>query len=325
MHPDTTRTLNRVNGIIAGSFGFVANIILIAFILRSNTKAFRKVFLQVAIIDLIFLLVTAAAEPIIMFVEGSELVVQNGYFRHIAQPYSNYMISAWIFGMYFSISSISVQFLYRYLILCRKMQPSALTFMGLLTGPFLVSLGISLIFVFGYAVTPDDEKYATELLKDILVETGETHVFAASVSRKGSTVIIVICGYVMCVITSTYVIIIFCVIKIRATLKISQTTMSKETRQLQNQLSWTFGMQALSPLVISFGPLGYLAYTIMIQGTAFWSMMWFTTGFAWVPFTNAMLTLCFVGEFRQKLMFFRKHRSYVSSSNNNATLATVIP
>uniref|UniRef100_A0A914P0C2 Uncharacterized protein n=1 Tax=Panagrolaimus davidi TaxID=227884 RepID=A0A914P0C2_9BILA len=64
------------------------------------------------------------------------------------------------------------------------MKPSALTFMGLLIGPFLVSLGTALIFVFGFNVTPDDEKFATALVREMLVESGENTIYAASLGRK---------------------------------------------------------------------------------------------------------------------------------------------
>ena len=64
---DTTRLLNRVNGIIAGTFGLVANIVLIVLILYSKIKSFRKVFLQIAVIDIILLLITAAVEPVRLY------------------------------------------------------------------------------------------------------------------------------------------------------------------------------------------------------------------------------------------------------------------
>ena len=123
-------------------------------------------------------------------------------------------------------------------------------------------------------------------------------------------------AYVMAVINVNYIIIIFCIIKIRATLKQTQSTMSREPRQLQNQLTWAFGMQAVTPLFVSFGPLAYLGYTIIIQGTAFWSMIWFTTGFSWVPFANATMTLFIVSEFRQKLLGYKRLNSVHNTSTN---------
>uniref|UniRef100_A0A914P7K6 G protein-coupled receptor n=1 Tax=Panagrolaimus davidi TaxID=227884 RepID=A0A914P7K6_9BILA len=303
MHPDTTSLLNRINGIIAGSFGFVANIILIVFIFRSKRKEFRKVFLQIAIIDLILLFVTAAVEPLPVFVDGNDVIVLNGFFRHMPQPYGNYMTSAWMFGF---------------------MEPSALTFMGLLIGPFFVSLGIALIIFFGFTVTPDEEIFATSLVRDILLESGENTVHAASFGRKGSTELLLAGGSILCVVAATYIIIIFCITKIRVSLKNSQTTMSKETRKLQNQLSWIFGMQALCPLVVSTGPLTYLVYIIVTEGTAFWSMIWLITGFSWIPFINATLTLCFVGEFRQKIMFFKKLNSSIAPSNKAPKLVDIV-
>uniref|UniRef100_A0A914NYS3 Uncharacterized protein n=1 Tax=Panagrolaimus davidi TaxID=227884 RepID=A0A914NYS3_9BILA len=100
--------------------------------------------------------------------------------------------------------------------------------------------------------------------------------------------------------------------------------MSKETQKLQNQLSWIFGMQALCPLVVSTGPLAYLIYIIVIEGTAFWSMIFMITGFSWIPFVNATVTLCFVGEFRQRIMFFKNLNSSVAPLNKAAKPVAIV-
>ena len=134
---------------------------------------------------------------------------------------------------------------------------------------------------------------------------------------------IAVAVFVMSIINVNYIIIIFCIIKIRANFKQNEATMSKETLRLQHQLNWTFGMQAILPLFVSFGPLAYLGYTVVVEGTAFWSMIWFTTGFSWVPFANAGMTLCIVSEFRHKLI--RRHNAVTSHTapSNQESLAAL--
>lgn len=51
--------------------------------------------------------------------EGSAVMLQNGPFRAVKQPWNFILAEMWVFGYYFSIVSIVVQFIYRYLILCR--------------------------------------------------------------------------------------------------------------------------------------------------------------------------------------------------------------
>lgn len=56
--------------------------------------------------------------------------------------------------------------------------------MILLAFPLCISLGISLLLQFAYEVGPEEEKYATVVLKDLLLETGATNVYASSVGKK---------------------------------------------------------------------------------------------------------------------------------------------
>lgn len=51
--------------------------------------------------------------------EGSNVMLMNGPFRGVPQPWSFFLVEMWIFGYYFSVVSIVVQFVYRYLILCK--------------------------------------------------------------------------------------------------------------------------------------------------------------------------------------------------------------
>lgn len=95
-----------------------------------------------------------------------------------------------------------------------------------------------------------------------------------------------------------YVIIAFCVIKIQARLRHMYPHLSNVNRRIQTQVSHILFVQATSPLIVSIVPLGYLCYVIISGGTAFWSMIVLTMGFSWVPFTNAILTMAIVKEFR---------------------------
>ena len=114
-------------------------------------------------------------------------------------------------------------------------------------------------------------------------------------------------------IFACYTIIAVCLFKIQKRLKILYTLLTHSQRRIQKQISQTLVAQAVTPLCVSVIPLSYLLYTILAGGTAFWSMIVLTMGFSWVPFTNAVLTMFIVREFRPSPANIRR----VGTSNSH--------
>ena len=114
-----------------------------------------------------------------------------------------------------------------------------------------------------------------------------------------------------------YSIIGFCLYKIQKRLKVLYLLLTVSQRRIQKQISYTLFVQAVTPLCVSIIPLGYLAFVILFGGTAFWSMIVLTMGFSWVPFTNALLTMIIVGEFRPSLGNLRRVGTSSLHSNTN--------
>ena len=106
-----------------------------------------------------------------------------------------------------------------------------------------------------------------------------------------------------------YIIIGFCIYKIQHRLQILYHLLTPSQRRIQKQISCTLLVQATTPLCVSIIPLGYVAFTILTGGTAFWSMIILTMGFSWVPFTNAILTMAIVREFRPCFQILSKINS----------------
>ncbi|KAI1701220.1 serpentine type 7TM GPCR chemoreceptor str domain-containing protein [Ditylenchus destructor] len=87
--------------------------------------------------------------------EGSNLMLQNGIFRSARQPVNFIMAELWVFGYYYSIVSIVIQFIYRYLTLCRNVTVTSIIHMTMLfAGAVIVSGYNGLLY---FAMYPKNE------------------------------------------------------------------------------------------------------------------------------------------------------------------------
>uniref|UniRef100_A0A914PRA1 G protein-coupled receptor n=1 Tax=Panagrolaimus davidi TaxID=227884 RepID=A0A914PRA1_9BILA len=184
---------------------------------------------------------------------------------------------------------------------------------------------MALIYHAGFTIKEGDEEFATQVLKDLLLETGEISVHISGVSRNGNQLLLLFASCAIGLMTLNYIIIGFCVFKIQARLRILHPILSSLNRRMQSQISQILFIQATSPLVVSIIPLGYLCYIIISGGTAFWSTTILTMGFNWVPFTNAIITMTIIREFRPKISNFYKiltEKLPTQMTNFNATNTT---
>uniref|UniRef100_A0A914P5R8 G protein-coupled receptor n=1 Tax=Panagrolaimus davidi TaxID=227884 RepID=A0A914P5R8_9BILA len=164
---------------------------------------------------------------------------------------------------------------------------------------------VGYLYHIGFSYDETDVKFATDILKDILLETNETTVYLSGLSRRGNPLLLALASAGFSCITINYVIIAFCIIKIQKRLRTLLPLLPHDHRQMQKQISLTLLVLSASPLFISIIPLAYLCYCAMTGGTAFWSMIVLTMGFSWVPFTNAILTMSIVKDFRPSKTFLK--------------------
>lgn len=91
----------------------------------------------------------------------------SSHFKNFGRPYSAILTFFWFFGFYLSVSGVSVQFLFRYNMLCRT-EPLTKKFFIVLFGCFLSFYAFnSYLFVITYTASEDDiSGYGKEILKN---------------------------------------------------------------------------------------------------------------------------------------------------------------
>jgi hypothetical protein len=116
------RRLHRLNSLSCTILGTVLNLLLIWLIQKRTVKEMRvysRILLQTCIADLVFLAVNELTQPIFI-IDGAEAIgLLNGPLGRASTPWNFAGFTLWLFNFYFSIFGICVQFIYRYLTLCR--------------------------------------------------------------------------------------------------------------------------------------------------------------------------------------------------------------
>uniref|UniRef100_A0A915CWM1 G-protein coupled receptors family 1 profile domain-containing protein n=1 Tax=Ditylenchus dipsaci TaxID=166011 RepID=A0A915CWM1_9BILA len=112
----------KVNAGVSFILGVLLNLIFIWLILKKSAKemkTYKKVLLQTAVFDMILVSVNSAVIPVIYVESGVTIILQYGFFSYPDNSgnMNIYLMSNAIST--FSQWALPVQFIHRYLIVCR--------------------------------------------------------------------------------------------------------------------------------------------------------------------------------------------------------------
>ncbi|KAH7717377.1 7TM GPCR protein [Aphelenchoides avenae] len=105
--------------LVTGTFLNVLVIWLVCTQSRSLLASFKTVMVQHCVFELVSLFAAVLVQPLFNFVRGRFAMMHNGPLRNVAQPVSFVLTEVWFATLYFCIASNVLQFVYRYLLLCR--------------------------------------------------------------------------------------------------------------------------------------------------------------------------------------------------------------
>ncbi|KAI1703676.1 hypothetical protein DdX_14726 [Ditylenchus destructor] len=89
---------------------------------RMSDRGYKPILLQVCITDLFNLAITFVYMPVYVVVGDYSLCYSTGFFNHVfrdAPVFTMLTFRTWFFFHFLTVCSPTVQFLYRYLIICR--------------------------------------------------------------------------------------------------------------------------------------------------------------------------------------------------------------
>ncbi|KAI1715038.1 serpentine type 7TM GPCR chemoreceptor srd domain-containing protein [Ditylenchus destructor] len=319
---------------ICFAFGVALNSLLIWLVLFKTVgemKSYSKILLQSCILDLYTLCMAVLVQPVYIMLDGYMIMLQNGQFRPTGQPWNFIMAELWVFGYYFSIISIVIQFLYRYLVLVKASNVTAgKLFLMLLIGASLIWGYMGMLFYAQYPRKTINDDLGSALHRYFDYDPGMKPIQISMIGRPDSYRCLMHCAYIFSIEVICYVTIIWCCIKIRdfvrqATLLKSQ---NKRILEINKQLTYTLIIQACLPLVaVLIGVFCILVCSSAILAGRFMSfyfISFMTFPVPSIPVMNPLITLIVIKPYRNIIL---GRKQIWSSTGNSATVqpSTAVP
>lgn len=236
---------------MVGSLSFIINFLLIYLALYKSTiymKIYKKMLILNCCVDLIYNSIFMVTQVSVDMKNGG-MFFMNGYFlEQVPQPYAIQLQMFWLWGLFLSVanipgqlclqfvlSTVLVQFLFRYCILCRNRV--------LTTKELLIIMGILSIIIgvhcwygtIAWYVTDERRKELLPILTKDPLWNKDPPVFSQGYVTNIPSVFHFFCSQVLVILA--YICIMVTRMKIQQKLKATRAIMSTKTLQAQAQLN----------------------------------------------------------------------------------------
>ncbi|KAH7715495.1 7TM GPCR protein [Aphelenchoides avenae] len=308
-HPTFGLTYS-VTSWICFTVGIVLNFALIVVVTKCSLKqlkSFGKLLIQSCVVDIYTLAISAVVQPVYIVIDGKTILLQTGPFRAVDQPWHTILILMWDFGYYFSVISIVIQFIYRYLAICRGIVLTAFQYAATLAaGALLVDVYIGLQFI---AMSPHKNEESIELA---IATYFDHRTEVGMVGIPGSWFCVTMCLYTIVVEALCYVTIIMCSVMItRSVHKIAEGSDLERTAEINRQLSLTLTIQAVLPLAALLVGIFCVIICSIIkisqQELSIYFVAYFMLVVPVIPVLNPLVTLLVIKPYRN--FIFRRTRT----------------
>ena len=168
----------------------------------------------------------------------------TGTFGHISSPYNNYLICFWIFGLYLCVTSLPVQFVYRYFLIVKGAKVTERQYIGMLLASLIPPL-IHVCYSF-YTFWPEEPEFSQKqkMLEEDAFYFRDTPSFVtADIRHWQLSGLFFYCYFLIFV---SYAIVIWANYKVWKHLKLMETHMSVQTRDAHHQMTRTLIIQVSS-------------------------------------------------------------------------------
>ncbi|KAE9553756.1 hypothetical protein FO519_003024 [Halicephalobus sp. NKZ332] len=259
-----------------------------------------------------------------VIISGANYYVQSGPFKHTPQPINYIVFLFWLYFHFMNFFAIPIQFVYRYLVLCKSIKVSNMKFLCFFIPPVVWVLCHTVFFSVNFKISGNDSMVATELLKDWFLESGESDIYLTSLGKSGDFWTQMVSVEALFAMGITYSIIFFCMVKMHIFLRKANSQFSTKTKAMHKSFTRLLFIQGFMPIFSSIGPTFLVCYINVIKGTLVEPTIVLIFLDAWLPVTNAFFTLLVFKPFRIRTLTFLKTRSFkalVSTTYNRSTNA----
>ncbi|KAL3101963.1 hypothetical protein niasHS_003372 [Heterodera schachtii] len=313
-----TQTKAKLNSLFCLLFGVPLNSLLIWLLLRRTSnemRAFSQLLVQTCVVDLLVLVLAALVLPVFFVENGIGFDVMAGPLQSLPNPANHFVFMLWFGLFYFSIEGIAVQFIYRYLTICRKVPMDIPKYFGLLSVALLFEFSVAAALSISCYPSTDAQLQRFCYPKNSVLaltpgkqrDGGGRHKLPLPLALRCDPSDPFVAGSFLFLLFSDiflYATIIICALKIHAYLRrqFVEYKLSKWS-ELNGQITKTLLIQSLLPSV----PL--LMCTLGISATLFApsagtllisAEMLITVPLCWLPVANPLVTIATVKHFRKE-------------------------
>ncbi|CAD5220340.1 unnamed protein product [Bursaphelenchus okinawaensis] len=274
------------------------NMVVIYLVLTTKNKVMKNfcMALLFSVFGDIFYTVTNFISMMIVEIRGGKMFFMTvGYFSNSPYPYNALMTSLWLTGMYVTIMTVMVQFVFRYYTLS-KHGMTILQLMG------VYSLGMTWALSQGFAafICFDDVSPAdTKIIRTHPMYAKDTPQYMSGDTSNFGAIAHFMCSQVSILVM--YCIIIFTGRRIYKLLN-TDVEMSQNTRNAQKKLNMVMTLQATYPGLIVGLPVVVATGLAEAKYDIEWGGIYFVTSISCIPIINSLTVLVVIPSFRRRIL-----------------------
>ncbi|CAD5233504.1 unnamed protein product [Bursaphelenchus xylophilus] len=292
------------------SFSLNGIVVYLALTMKNQTtRNYCRILLMSVLGDILYTAMNLVTMMIVEIRAGKMYFITTGPFIHSAYPYNMLMCALWLTGMYVTIMTIMVQFVYRYNALCKSgLSATRFVFTYCLGMTWCIGQGFAAFLCFEPANEADTRTLQGHPLYSFNTPTfvtGDTENLGPIVHFASSQLSVVV----------LYVIIIYTGRKIHKVLHSGDLSMSKSTKEAQKKLNKVMALQATYPGVIVGLPVVVATVMAQLKMDAAWTGMYLVTSVSTIPVINAITVLLVIPSFRKRIGVGSKSMGSVLTTN----------
>ncbi|KAL7075704.1 hypothetical protein ACQ4LE_005175 [Meloidogyne hapla] len=305
-----------INYIFCLIIGGILNLLVIWLVFKKTPKemlVYSKIILQTSFCDLTFLIISFIVKPVLLLQDNTFMILENGFGNSFERPLNVIIYYIWIFNCFFISVGITVQFVYRYLILCRGIEIKTGRYFLMLTIAIIFE-GILLGFYYCIGYPPIEARINNSNLLNFLEETTIVIHPVFFVDNSNICWIAWLLSFsffgIIC-----YIIIFICSSKIVRHIRenLIKSGFSSRLVDINKQMTLNMAIQASIP-VLEFVPSIITAVGIISGSSIDWLLLLLCPFLDWLPVLNPLVTIITVTPYRRTFIgIIRKQQSSTHS------------
>ncbi|CAD5233506.1 unnamed protein product [Bursaphelenchus xylophilus] len=310
------RRYHAIYELLLAGLSFFLNGVVVYLALTMKNKTMRnycRILLMSVMGDLIYTSLNLLTMTIVEIRAGMMYFITTGPYIHSTYPNNMLMCALWLTGMYFTIMTIMVQFVYRYYTLCKSG-------LSVTRSVLIYCLGMTWCIGQGFAAflcfEPATERN-TIILQGHPLYSFDTPTFVTGDTANLGPILHFACSQISVVVL--YVIIVTTGKRIHKALNSDTLNMSKNTKNAQKKLNKVMVLQATYPGLIVGLPVVLATAMAQLKMDASWSGMYFAPSISTIPIINAFTVLLVIPSFRRRILGSKVSTALTSTGHDTSS------